>query len=68
MRLVVQISKVNNGCYRACCPALPGCAVVAQTQREAHEKITTAVEGYIASLDVTLPRELERKHAEALAS
>jgi len=60
MRMTVQITRGTDGFYRARCPALPGCAVVGLTRDEAHAKIAKAIEGYLASLDVALPRELGR--------
>lgn len=63
MRMTVQITRGSDGFYRARCPALPGCSVVALTRDEAHAEIAEAVEGYLASLDVALPRELVRSLA-----
>jgi predicted RNase H-like HicB family nuclease len=60
MKITVQITRGSDGFYRARCPALPGCIVVAPTRDEAHTKISEAIEGYLASLDVALPRELVR--------
>jgi predicted RNase H-like HicB family nuclease len=60
MKLVIRIKQQLNGSYRASCPSLPGCCVFARTKEEAHSKIGLAVQGYLASLDVCLPRELNR--------
>ena len=60
MKLVVKTKKVKPGCIRAWCPSLPGCVVWGVSQDEARQKITRAVEGYLSSLDVALPRELSR--------
>ncbi|MBS3735132.1 MAG: type II toxin-antitoxin system HicB family antitoxin [Phycisphaerae bacterium] len=46
--------------YRADCPQLPGCRVFADSPEAARRKIHDAVAGYVASLDVALPRELKR--------
>jgi|GEM_PF-1212412 len=61
MQLVVKIAPHEGFGYRAWCPALPGCYVFAQTHEEAKARIHEAVAGYLASLDVSLPRELDRK-------
>lgn len=58
MNLLMQIARNANGFYRACCPALPGCVVYAESREEARSKLGQAVEGYLARLDETLPREL----------
>ena len=68
MKIAVKIVKDQGGKYRASCPALPGCWVVGRTRNEARAKIAEAVEGYLASLDVTLPRELGRLLAEQRAA
>ncbi len=60
MKLAIKIEQQPNGMYRACCPSLPGCSVYGQTKQDAHVKIGMAVHGYLASLDVCLPRELNR--------
>ena len=60
MRLVIRIAKQASGAFRAWCPALPGCAVFADSREEAQVRIRVAVQGYLASLDVALPRELDR--------
>ena len=60
MKLAIRITQERNGTYRACCPSLPGCCVCGETRKDAHSKINVAVQGYLASLDVCLPRELSR--------
>ena len=44
--------------FRAWCPALPGCFVVGQSRQEIQQRMATAIDGYLASLAVALPREL----------
>lgn len=61
MKLTVQMTRAAKGFVRAWCPALPGCVVIAETRAEAEAQIARAIEGYIASLDVALPRELGRR-------
>ena len=60
MKLVIQISKIAGNLFRACCPSLPGCVVYGRSQDEARERIREAVCGYVASMDVALPRELAK--------
>jgi len=61
MKLLIQMAQQANGSYRACCPALPGCVVYGQSRAEAQSNIDQAVKGYLASLDVALPRRLDRE-------
>ena len=58
MKLAIRIKQQPNGTYQACCPSLPGCSVCGQTREDARSQIDLAVQGYLASLDVRLPREL----------
>ena len=58
MKLAIRIKQQSDGNYRACCPSLPGCSVCGQTREDARSQIDLAVQGYLASLDVCLPREL----------
>ena len=58
MKLAIKIKQQSDGNYRACCPSLPGCSVCGQTKEDARSQIDLAVRGYLASLDVCLPREL----------
>jgi len=60
MESMVRIAGPLDGIYRACCPALPGCAVYGRSQREANARIRQAICGYLKHLDVALPRELAR--------
>ena len=60
MKLAIRIKQLPNGTYRACCPSLPGCSVCGQTRDDTHAKLDLAMQGYLAALDVCLPRELSR--------
>ena len=60
MKLAIQISERNGNLFQARCPSLPGCVVYAHSQIEAKARIKDAINGYLASLDVALPRELAR--------
>ena len=55
MKLAVKIVGCAECKYRGWCPALPGCAVYAETRKEALSRIRDAVAGYLASMDVALP-------------
>ena len=60
MKLEIRMKQQRDGTYRVCCPSLPGCSVYGQTKEDAHSKINLAVHGYLARLDVCLPRELSK--------
>jgi predicted RNase H-like HicB family nuclease len=67
MKLAIKIEQQPDGDYRACCPSLPGCSVCGQRKEDAHARIHLAVQGYLASLDVCLPRELSTASAMEVA-
>ena len=60
MQLAIKVTGSVDQGFRAWCPALPGCHVCAQSKDQAWERIQEAVQGYLSSLDVALPRELGR--------
>ena len=60
MKLAAKIAQLPNGLYQAWCPALPGCKAMGQSAEEACTKIVSAVKGYLASLDVALPFEIDK--------
>jgi predicted RNase H-like HicB family nuclease len=55
MKPAVKIVRCAGGSYRGWCPALPGCAVCAETREEVLSRIRHAVAGYLASMDVPMP-------------
>ena len=59
MRIVIEILEISVGTYRACCPALPGCAVVGCSAEDVRNKMADAVGGYLASFDIAGPERLE---------
>jgi len=61
MKVAIRIDLKTAGVYRASCPALPGCVVFGRSHEEARQKIDQAVRGYLASLDVPVPRRLEQE-------
>ncbi len=60
MNLAIRIVKDASSAYRASCPALPGCEVLASTLSEARSRIREAIRGYLTRLADVLPRELGR--------
>jgi len=61
MKLAVRIAPQPGTGYKAWCPALPGCRVLADSRRQVRARLRRAVRGYLAHLDVALPRELARQ-------
>lgn len=61
MQYRVRISEKPHAGWQAWCPSLPGCWVRGASREEVSEKIQSAVEGYLASMEVALPRELEKR-------
>ena len=60
VKLAAKIIRLPSGLYQAWCPALPGCKAMGQSAEEACAKILAAVKGYLSSLDVALPREIDK--------
>jgi predicted RNase H-like HicB family nuclease len=60
MNLAIHIVRNAESTYRAWCPSLPGCSACGRSVEEARGRIHEAVHGYLASLEVALPRELGR--------
>lgn len=67
MKIVVHMETRKNGGYRAWCPALPGCQVLAASADEASRKIEIAIRSYLASLNVALPVSQESQQVMAPA-
>ena len=61
MKLVVRIMQECDGRYRAWCPALPGCVVRGSSREEVTRKMQEAIGGYLASLNVVIPGNLDRE-------
>jgi predicted RNase H-like HicB family nuclease len=60
MDLTVSINRAPDGSFRGRCLALPGCVVWGRSREETRRNLHEAVRGYLASLDVALPREISR--------
>jgi len=55
MKLCIRISKSEKGGYVAVCPSLPGCVTRGQTKDQAHESMSEAIKGYLASIGDFVP-------------
>ena len=58
MRITVIIAMIEPGHWHSRCPSLPGCGAMGQSKQEALRNINLAIRGYLASLDVAFPLEL----------
>jgi len=59
MKITVEIVQLSAEEYHAGCPALPGCVVSGQSREEVMMKMNQAIDGYLASLDVVFPWEIQ---------
>lgn len=59
MKIVTVVAEISSQMYKAHCPSLPGCVVLAQSRQDAAEKLSQAVSGYLASLDAAAPGKIE---------
>jgi len=64
MRVVISVVELSVDLYKANCPALPGCVVLARSRQEAAERMSQAVSGYLASFDVAVPGQIELQVVE----
>ena len=58
MGITVIIAMIEPGHWRSRCPSLPGCGACGQSREEVLRNIDLAIHGYMASLDVASPLEL----------
>ena len=58
MKIAIVIELIEPGHWRSCCPSLPGCEVIGPSKQDALRNIDLGVRGYLASLNVALPLEL----------
>ncbi len=65
MQFQGRVGRRSGGGYEAWFPPLPGCEVVGRTRREAMQRLSQAVEGYIEHIESILPRELARRACRA---
>lgn len=59
VKLCIHISRDKKGCYIASCPALPGCQSHGDTPKQATERLTENIRGYIAALCDFVPEHLD---------
>ena len=60
MRMHVDIVQLSDRAWRAACPSLPGCVVVAASIEAVGREIDCAIRAYLASLEVHPPRRIEQ--------
>lgn len=58
MNISIKIARDADGRYRAWVPTLPGCVVYGLTHDEVRDRIEQAICGYVASLNVATPRQV----------
>jgi len=64
MKLSIRIVRNESGRYTALCPCLPGCISYGATHREAKDRLTEAIRGYIASVNNFVPENLSHQVVE----
>ena len=55
----VKIVQESPTSYRAMCHALPGCEARGATADEALRQVSIAIEGYLVSLDISVPLSVQ---------
>jgi predicted RNase H-like HicB family nuclease len=59
MKLLISISQLSNGRFRASCPSLPGCCATGLSREEVTRNMNSAVRDYLASInDAVLPEHV----------
>lgn len=61
MKFVISMVKESPERWHAWVPELPGCSVCGRSRLEISQKIDQAIRGYLSSLDVPIPSELEEE-------
>ncbi len=59
MRLIVNLMQESSEKWRAWVPELPGCAARGQSPGDVRKRIDQAIRGYLASLDLPDPDDIE---------
>lgn len=59
MNLALRVAQRGDADYAGWCPDLPGCGERGATRQEAVAKTAETAAGYLASLNIALPREFE---------
>ena len=60
MRVYVDIVQTTDRTWRAACPSLPGCVVVAASIEAVAHEMDCAIRAYLASLEVPPPRSIQQ--------
>ncbi len=64
MKIGIVVNQTSAGHWRVRCPALPGCAVEAESPQAAQDGMRSAVAAYISSFDVAPPPVIDLVGAE----
>jgi predicted RNase H-like HicB family nuclease len=59
MKIAITIAMIEPGRWHSCCPSLPGCRAIGRSRADVARKINLALRGYLASLDVAVPLEVD---------
>ncbi len=65
MKVTIKMQQCEDGDYVAQCTSLPGCFCRARSRREAKDRITQAIRGYVAAVNNFEPEHLEEEVFEA---
>ena len=66
MKIAIQIVEMASGAYRAQSRAMPGCVALGGTAEQARRKMLVEVHGYLSSMNVACPADLEVVVAEEI--
>ena len=61
MKIAIEVEELTAQMYRARCPALPGCVARGESLDAVTWEMDRAVRGYLASLEVPPPIEVEQQ-------
>ena len=64
MKLSIHITRDESDRYTASCPSLPGCSVRADNPDAARDRLSQAIEGYLSSMNVAVPRDISENLVE----
>ena len=59
MKIAINIRQTASGCFRAGCPAMPGCVAIGQTQEHVCRNMRREIACYVASMDGICPEQLD---------
>ena len=59
MKIVIVVAEIASDMYKVHCPSLPGCVALGRSRREAAERMSRAISGYLASFDAAVPADIE---------